>query len=161
MLLAVLLLSGACFLRFGISGRAGVAWVFCAVLAVLAAIDLERRIIPNRIVLPATLGILGAQLALHPDRAFEFVVASLGAALFFFLPLLVYPSGMGMGDVKLALFLGAGLGASVVTALAVGILGAFVVALFLLFRGGMAARKTAFAFGPFLALGGIVALFLA
>ena len=44
----------ACGLRFGLTADAVVAAFFCAVLVVISAIDLERRIIPNRIVLPAT-----------------------------------------------------------------------------------------------------------
>jgi leader peptidase (prepilin peptidase)/N-methyltransferase len=129
------------------------------VLVVLAAIDLERRIIPNRIVLPATGLILATQIALSPDGAFEWVAAAVGAALFLLLPLLIYPSGMGMGDVKLALLLGAGLGWAVVPALFVGLMAAFVAAVVVLVRGGLAARKTALPFGPFLAFGGLVALF--
>jgi leader peptidase (prepilin peptidase)/N-methyltransferase len=129
------------------------------VLVVLAAIDLERRVIPNRIVLPATGLILATQIALSPDRALEWIAAALGAALFLLLPLLIYPSGMGMGDVKLALLLGAGLGWGVVPALFVGLMAAFVAAVVVLVRGGLAARKTALPFGPFLALGGLVALF--
>jgi leader peptidase (prepilin peptidase)/N-methyltransferase len=130
------------------------------VLVVLAAIDLERRIIPNRIVLPAVVLILAAQIALSPDRALEWTAASLGAALFLLLPLLVYPSGMGMGDVKLALLLGAGLGWAIVPALVAGLFAAFIVALVVLVRGGLAARKTALPFGPFLVLGALFALFL-
>jgi leader peptidase (prepilin peptidase)/N-methyltransferase len=130
------------------------------VLVVLAAIDLERRIIPNRIVLPAVVLILAAQIALSPDRALEWTAASLGAALFLLLPLLVYPSGMGMGDVKLALLLGAGLGWAIVPALVAGLFAAFIVALVVLVRGGLAARKTALPFGPFLVFGALFALFL-
>jgi leader peptidase (prepilin peptidase)/N-methyltransferase len=130
------------------------------VLVVLAAIDLERRIIPNRIVLPAVVLILAAQIALSPDRALEWTAASLGAALFLLLPLLVYPSGMGMGDVKLALLLGAGLGWAIVPALVAGLFAAFIVALVVLVRGGLAARKTALPFGPFLVLGALFGLFL-
>jgi leader peptidase (prepilin peptidase)/N-methyltransferase len=130
------------------------------VLVVLAAIDLERRIIPNRIVLPAVVLILAAQIALSPDRALEWTAASLGAALFLLLPLLVYPSGMGMGDVKLALLLGAGLGWAIVPALVAGLVAAFIVALVVLVRGGLAARKTALPFGPFLVLGALFGLFL-
>lgn len=129
-------------------------------LVVLAAIDLERRIIPNRIVLPAVVLILAAQIALSPDRALEWTAASLGAALFLLLPLLVYPSGMGMGDVKLALLLGAGLGWAIVPALVAGLFAAFIVALVVLVRGGLAARKTALPFGPFLVLGALFGLFL-
>jgi leader peptidase (prepilin peptidase)/N-methyltransferase len=149
----------ASFAHFGFGGRAIVASAFAVVLVVVSAIDLERRIIPNRIVLPATGGVLAAQVALSPDRTLEWIVASVGAALFFAVPLLVYPKGMGMGDVKLALFLGAGLGSAVVTALVVGLLAAFLFALALLLREGHAARGRGFAFGPFLAFGGLVALF--
>jgi prepilin signal peptidase PulO-like enzyme (type II secretory pathway) len=64
-----------------------------------------------------------------------------------------------MGDVKLAFLLGVGLGGAVVTALVVGLVAACIVALAILVRGGRAARKQAIPFGPFLALGGLVALF--
>ena len=67
---------------------------------------------------------------------------------------------MGMGDVKLAVFLGAALGQAVVLAIAVAVLTSFLVALALLLRDGAAARKSAIAFGPFLALGAAVAIFL-
>ena len=153
------LVAVGCFYRFGLGTEAVVASCFAVVLVVLAAIDLERRIIPNRIVLPATGLILAAQIALSPDRAIEWVGAAAGAALFLLLPLLIYPSGMGMGDVKLALLLGAGLGWAVVPALFVGLMAAFVAAVVVLVRGGLAARKTALPFGPFLAFGGLVALF--
>jgi leader peptidase (prepilin peptidase)/N-methyltransferase len=153
------LVAVGCFYRFGFGTEAVVASCFAVVLVVLAAIDLERRIIPNRIVLPATGLILATQIALSPDRAFEWVAAAVGTALFLLLPLLIYPSGMGMGDVKLALLLGAGLGWAVVPALFVGLMAAFVAAVVVLARGGLAARKTALPFGPFLAFGGLVALF--
>jgi leader peptidase (prepilin peptidase)/N-methyltransferase len=129
------------------------------VLVVLAAIDLERRIIPNRIVVPAAVLVLVAQIALSPERTVEWTAAALGAALFLLVPLLFYPNGMGMGDVKLAALLGAGLGWAIVPALVVGLMAAFVAALVVLARGGLAARKTALPFGPFLALGALVALF--
>jgi leader peptidase (prepilin peptidase)/N-methyltransferase len=153
-----LLLTVASFVTFGWGAEAVVAACFAMVVLALAAIDLEHRIIPNRIVIPATALILAAQIALNPDRALEYVAAALGAALFLLLPLLVYPSGMGMGDVKLALLLGAGLGYAVVPAFVVGLLAAFVAALVILARGGLAARKTALPFAPFLAFGALVAL---
>jgi leader peptidase (prepilin peptidase)/N-methyltransferase len=76
-----------------------------------------------------------------------------------FVIVLVYPKGMGMGDVKLAAFLGAGLGLSVIVALFAGFVAAFAPALALLIRHGGAARKRAIPLGPFLALGGVVGLF--
>jgi leader peptidase (prepilin peptidase)/N-methyltransferase len=147
------------FVRFGFGPRAVVGAFFAAVLVVLSVVDLEERRIPNRIVLPATAVVLAAQVGFFPERALEWVVASLAAALFLLLPLLVYPGGMGMGDVKMALLLGAALGQAVVVALLVGTLVPGVLAAILLASRGAAARKTALPYGPFLALGGLVALF--
>jgi leader peptidase (prepilin peptidase)/N-methyltransferase len=149
-----------CFARFGFSGRAVVGSVFAAILVLLTAIDLNRRLIPNVIVLPATAVVLVAQIALFPDRTLEWLLASLGAALFFFVPLLVYPAGMGMGDVKLAALLGAALGKSVAAAVFIALLIGGVFAVFVLLREGLSARKKAIPYGPFLALGGLIVLLL-
>jgi leader peptidase (prepilin peptidase) / N-methyltransferase len=157
--LATAVLVAASFVRFGFSGEAFVAAYFCAVLVVLSAIDAERRILPDLIVLPSFALVLAAHIALQPERTVEWVAASLGASLFLFLALLAYPKGMGMGDVKLALLLGAGLGASVVVGMMIGMLSALVYSTVLFVRHGMAARKMAIPFGPFLAFGAIVALF--
>jgi prepilin signal peptidase PulO-like enzyme (type II secretory pathway) len=152
-------LVAACFLRFGLTADAFVAALFVSVLVVLSAIDFERRILPDKIVLPSFAVVLAAQVALHPDRTVEWVAASLGASLFLFLALLAYPRGMGMGDVKLCLLLGAMLGWSVAVGLMVGMFAALVPAVVLLARHGAAARKMGIPFGPFLALGAVVALF--
>jgi leader peptidase (prepilin peptidase)/N-methyltransferase len=136
-----------------------VAAVFAATLVVLSAIDAERRILPDLIVLPATAVILAAQIALFPDRALEWILASLGAALFLFLALVAYPRGMGMGDVKLALLLGAGLGKAVTVGLMLGMLAALAGSSILFARHGLGARKMFIPFGPFLAFGALVALF--
>lgn len=153
------LLVAACFLRFGPTADAFVAALFCSALVVLSAIDAERRILPDAIVLPSAALVLAAQLALHPDRWLEWIVAPVGAAAFLLAALLAYPKGMGMGDVKLCLLLGAMLGKLVVVGLMVGMLAALVPAVVLLGRHGSAARKMAIPFGPFLALGAVVALF--
>jgi leader peptidase (prepilin peptidase)/N-methyltransferase len=147
----------ACFVAFGVTLEAVVAAFFCAVLVVISAIDVERFIIPNRIVLPAAAVVLVAQTALDPSP--EWVLAGLGAAGFFFVCALVYPAGMGMGDVKLALLLGFQLGRTVPIAIFVAMLAALVPSVILLVRHGRAARKMRIPFGPFLAFGGIVALF--
>jgi leader peptidase (prepilin peptidase) / N-methyltransferase len=157
--LATAVLVAASFLRFGLSGEAVVAAYFCAALVVLSAIDAERRILPDLIVLPSFVLVLAAQLALAPDRWVEWVGCSLGASLFLFLALVAYPRGMGMGDVKLALLLGAGLGKLVGVGLMVGMLAALVGSTVLFARHGLAARKMAIPFGPFLAFGALVALF--
>ena len=150
-------LVAACFVAFGLSGEAFVASFFCVVLVVLSAIDLTHRIVPNRIVLPAALVVLLAQTALEPSP--EWALAALGASGFLFVAALAYPAGMGMGDVKLALLLGAMLGRTVPVALMVGMFAALVPSVVLLARHGSAARKMGIPFAPFLAFGALVALF--
>lgn len=150
-------LVAASVLRFGFSGRTLVAGFFCAVLVAISAIDIAHRIVPNRIVLPAAVVVLAAQTALSPSP--EWVLAALGGAMFLFLAVLTYPKGMGMGDVKLMLLIGAAVGWTVPVALMVGMLAALVPAVVLFARHGSAARKLAIPFAPFLALGGLVALF--
>jgi leader peptidase (prepilin peptidase) / N-methyltransferase len=155
--LATGLLVAGCVLKFGLSGRAAVAAFFCIVLVAISAIDLEHRIIPNRIVLPATVVVLAAQTALQPSV--EWIAASFGASLFLFAFALAYPAGMGMGDVKLALLMGAALGRTVPVALMIGMISALAPAVVLFARHGSKARKMGIPFGPFLALGSVVALF--
>jgi leader peptidase (prepilin peptidase)/N-methyltransferase len=155
--LVTALLVAGCVLAFGVSIDAVVAAFFCAVLVAVAAIDLEHRIIPNKIVVPAAAIVLVAQTALDPSL--EWTLAALGSSLFLFLAVLAYPKGMGMGDVKLALLLGAALGRTVPVALMVGMLTALVPAVVLFARHGSAARKMSIPFGVFLAIGGVVALF--
>jgi leader peptidase (prepilin peptidase) / N-methyltransferase len=153
-------LATLCFVRFGFGPRAWVAAYFAGVLVVLSAIDLERRILPNRIVLPSTVAVLLANVAIEPSRSPEWAAAALAAAAFLFLPLLVDPAGIGMGDVKLGLLLGAGLGKAVAVGLVLGFLAVFPVAVFILLRRGSVARRTTIPFGPFLAFGAVVALFI-
>jgi leader peptidase (prepilin peptidase) / N-methyltransferase len=153
-------LVAACFARFGLSARAFISAYFVAVLVVLSVIDLRERRLPNRIVLPSAVLVLAAQIARAPDQTAEWVLAALGASLFLFLPLLVYPAGMGMGDVKLAFLLGAALGRDVVLALLIGLLASFGVAVGLLAIRGASARRTFIPFGPFLSFGSVVALFV-
>ena len=157
-LLTAVLVAGA-FLRFGVSGHAFVGAYFCAVLVVLSAIDVERRILPNVIVLPSAALVLAAQIALYPGHAVEWVLAATLASGFLFAALVAYPAGMGMGDVKFALLLGAALGKVVAVGLMLGMLAGLGAAIVLFARHGAAARKMAIPFGPFLAFGSVVALF--
>jgi leader peptidase (prepilin peptidase) / N-methyltransferase len=156
--LGTALLVAACFLVFGLTAEAAVAAIFCAVLVVLSAIDVERFIIPNKIVLPAAGVVVVAQTAI--DVSPEWLLAGIGAAGFLLIAALIYPAGMGMGDVKLALLLGFQLGRTVPIALMVGMIAALVPSVVLFARHGAAARKMRIPFGPFLALGGVVALFV-
>jgi leader peptidase (prepilin peptidase)/N-methyltransferase len=150
-------LVAGCFVAFGPTGKALLAAFFCAVLVALSAIDLEHRIVPNRIVLPAAAVVLAAQTALQPGA--EWALGALGASGFLFVAALAYPAGMGMGDVKLALLLGAMLGRLVSVGLMIGMLAALVPSLVLLARHGSEARKMGIPFAPFLALGALVALY--
>ena len=155
-LLTALLIAG-CFFAFGWSGEAFVAAFFCAVLVAISATDLSHRIVPNVIVLPAAAIVLVAQTALEPSV--EWLLGAFGASFFLLLAALAYPKGMGMGDVKLALLLGAMLGRTVPVGLMLGMVAALVPSIVLLARHGSAARKMAIPFAPFLSFGAIVALF--
>jgi leader peptidase (prepilin peptidase) / N-methyltransferase len=155
-LVTAVLIAG-CVLAFGLTAEAAVSAFFCAVLVAISAIDLEHRIIPNRIVLPATVVVLVANTLRDPSP--EWAVAALGASAFLLTAALIYPAGMGMGDVKLALLMGAALGKTVPVALMAGMVAAMVPSLVLFARHGSKARKMGIPFGPFLAIGSIVALF--
>jgi leader peptidase (prepilin peptidase)/N-methyltransferase len=157
-LAAFLSLLGA--IRYGVHAETLVVIFVICTLVVISRHDLERRIIPNRIVVPAWIAVLLAHLALHPHHWIEWLVASFGAALFFLAVQLAYPAGLGMGDVKLALLIGAALGYAVVSALVLGTVAAGVVAAIMLFKEGSSARKRAIPLGPFLAGGALVVLLL-
>jgi leader peptidase (prepilin peptidase)/N-methyltransferase len=151
------LLIAACVLAFGLTLEAGVAALFCATLVAISVIDFEHRIIPNRIVLPVAVVVLAAQTLLEPSP--EWALAALGASGFLFVTAILYPAGMGMGDVKLALLMGAALGRYVGVAMMVAMVVALVPSAVLIARHGKAGRKMGIPFGPFLALGSVVALF--
>jgi leader peptidase (prepilin peptidase)/N-methyltransferase len=155
--LVTALLVAGCFWRFGLSGDAFVAAFVCVALVAVSATDIEHRIIPNKIVLPAAAIVLVANTLLHPSP--RWALAAVGAAGFLFAAALAYPKGMGMGDVKLALLMGAAVGRSIPVAMMIGMFAALVPGLYLIARHGSAARKMGIPFGPFLALGTVVALF--
>jgi leader peptidase (prepilin peptidase) / N-methyltransferase len=155
-LVTALLLAGSVW-KFGLGGSAAVASFFCLALVAVSATDLEHRIIPNRIVVPAGVIVLAANTALHPGP--QWAIGAFGASGFLLVAALAYPGGMGMGDVKLAFLMGAALGKTVPVALFVGMVAAMIPGIVLLVRHGRAARKMGVPFGPFLALGSVVALF--
>jgi leader peptidase (prepilin peptidase)/N-methyltransferase len=155
--LGTALLGGACGLVYGFTLEALAATLFCWVLVVITRTDFETRLIPDKVILPGAVVLLA--LRTLDDPSLEWILAALGAGLVLFLVVLVYPRGLGMGDVKLSAFLGAGLGVSVIVAMFVGFFVAFVPAALLFVRHGKEARKSAIPLGPFLALGGVIALF--
>jgi leader peptidase (prepilin peptidase) / N-methyltransferase len=147
----------AAFAVFGLTLEGLAAAIFCLSLAVVTAADLDYRLIPNRVVLPATAAVLVLMTAAEPSP--EWVIAALAAGGGMFLVAFAYPEGMGMGDVKLTLLMGAALGRSVLPALVLAMLLAVIPAVWLLVRHGRAGRTMGIPFGPFLALGSVVVLF--
>ena len=131
---------------------------FVAGLIALAAIDFEHRLLPNRIVYPMAVYAVLATLLVDTDDIAEHLIAGAGAFIFLFAPVLAYPRGMGMGDVKLAGTMGLYLGLSIVPAMLVAFVSGTIVGLAIIAREGAAARKKAVPFGVFLAVGGIVAI---
>lgn len=130
--------------------------LFVGVLIAVSVVDVRRRIIPNRIVLPAAATVLAARTAVHPSAVW--IVAGAGAAAFLLVAAILRPGGIGMGDVKLALLLGVAVGRTVPLALALALLAAAVPSVVLLARHGARARTMGIPLAPFLALGGVVAL---
>jgi len=146
--------------RAGLQFEAVLAAGFVAVLAVATLVDLEERRVPNRLVLPATAIALLAQGLLHGDRFLECVAAGAGAAAFFLLANIFSRNAVGMGDVKLVLLIGVVLGQAIVLALFLTGFAGAIAAIMLMARGGMAARKQAIPYAPFLAVGAVAALLL-
>lgn len=155
--IATATLVAGCVAAFGLSLRALAAAIFCASLVVVTATDLRHRIVPNRVVIPGTVVVLALMTVAEPSP--EWAIAAVGASAFLLVTALIYPAGMGMGDVKLALLMGAALGRYVPVALMLGMVAALVPSIVLLARHGSRARKMGIPFAPFLALGSIVALF--
>ena len=117
-------------------GHAVVATLAIVPLVYVTAVDIDRRLIPNVVVLPATLVVLLAQAVLFGDALLSCVLAGLLAALLLFAPRLLNTDSMGMGDVKLALLLGAMLGRTVTVALFLGMLAALLPGIVLIARHG-------------------------
>lgn len=137
----------------------GIALV--TMLVPLVFIDLEHRLLPNRITGPFGLLAVVLGLALDPGFVSEQVLCAVLGGGFFLLAALAYPKGMGMGDVKLTFVMGLYLGRAVAPAIFVGLIAGVVVGGMIIARVGTAAgRKTAVPFGPFLALGAVVGLFV-
>ena len=159
---AVILLAAAAvmagLLRLGVTPYGIMAAASLAVLVVLSAIDLQARILPNKILLPATAAILAGQVAFYPSRTVELIVAAVAAAAVTLAPAFVNPKAMGMGDVKLVAFLGVLLGTQVVPAMMLGFGATAPVLAVLLVTRGWAARRTALPLGPFLAFGAAVVI---
>jgi leader peptidase (prepilin peptidase)/N-methyltransferase len=143
---------------FTIEGLIGVVFVFVLVAATM--IDLEFRIIPNKLTLAAAITgiILVSFLGLQPLLAH--LLAAVIAGVCLFIPAVIFPAGMGMGDVKLVAVMGLFLGRAVAPAIFIAMLLGAVVGLWIIVRKGAEARKMGIPFGPCLAIGGVAALFV-
>ncbi len=165
--LATAILFVASVLRFGVSLEALVYAAFFWILVVLSSIDLEYKLLPNRVVYPAFVaGWLGlAAVALLDGAPERLVGAALGAAVFgglLFVVAFIYPAGMGGGDVKLAFVLGTflgyvgGVGVTLVGMFLSFLLGGVIGVVLILVAGG--SRKSQLPFGPFLATGSVIGI---
>ena len=144
--------------HFGLGTKAVVAACLSVVLVALAAIDIATRRIPNAIVLPTAAAVLAARLAFGHGTLWEWPAAGVAAAAFLLVAATLSGGGVGMGDVKLALLLGFGLGRATLLAFLIGFGLAAIYSVAVLVRRGLGARRTSFALGPFLAFGGCVAV---
>ena len=141
---------------------AGIALSLALVLLVIPAalIDLEHRIIPNRLTALGAVLALAIGSALDPAGEPERLIAGASAGGLLLIAALAYPGGMGMGDVKLAAVMGLFLGRAVAPAIMIALLAGVLVGVAVIARkGARQGRKTAVPFGPFLALGAVVAVF--
>lgn len=138
--------------------EAVIGLVFVTMLAIVTLTDLEQRIIPNKVLIAAAVICVAIAAPTDPGGLPERAIAAAGAGGLFFLVVLAYPAGMGLGDVKLAATMGLFLARAVAPAILVALLAGSIVGLALIARHGSKARKMAIPFGPFLALGGLVGL---
>ncbi|WP_367124244.1 A24 family peptidase [Streptomyces phytohabitans] len=152
----------------GVRPELGV-WLLAAPFAVLlAAVDRAVNRLPDVLTLPLAAGtaaLLGLA-ALHPDAAGSWPRALLGGVVLagvYFVLFFINPSGMGFGDVKLALTLGVALGWYGWGVLLVGaFLGFLLLAVYgaVLLLRGRAERGTEVPFGPFMVLGALAGVVL-
>jgi len=131
---------------------------FAAMLIAVADIDIEHKIVPNRILAPMAVWGVAASAVVRPDKLPELVIAGAAAFTFLLLAALIHPAGMGLGDVKLAGVMGLYLGLPVTAAMLIAFFAGSLVGIGIMLRHGAGARKRGVPFGPFLALGGLVAL---
>jgi leader peptidase (prepilin peptidase)/N-methyltransferase len=140
------------------AAEAAIGLVFVAMLAVITLTDLEQRIIPNKVLIAASVICLAIAIPTDPGGVPERLIAAAAAGAVFLLIVLAYPRGMGLGDVKLVATMGLFLGRGVAPAILVGLLAGSVIGMALIATRGTDARKMTIPFGPFLALGGVVGL---
>jgi leader peptidase (prepilin peptidase) / N-methyltransferase len=139
-------------------GEVALGLVFVTVLLAVTLTDLERRIVPNKILIVAAVLAVAIAVVADPGSLVERAIAAAAAGGLLFLVALAYPKGMGLGDVKLAATMGLFLGRNVAPAIFVALLAGAAVGLAMIALEGASARKRTIPFAPFLALGGVVGL---
>jgi leader peptidase (prepilin peptidase) / N-methyltransferase len=157
-------LTGALFAAVVIArGASRGVWldlIFVAGLVAITRIDLEHRVIPNRITAALAVAALVLTALFEPHQLPQRLIAAAAAGGVLFIIALLFPAGMGMGDAKLVAVMGLVLGRAVAPALLIALVAGSVVGIGIMARAGvMKGRRTAVPFGPFLALGGVVAVF--
>jgi leader peptidase (prepilin peptidase)/N-methyltransferase len=153
-------LFAAVVIAHGASSSVWLDLVFAAALVAITRIDLEHRIIPNRILAPLAVAALVLTAVFDPHQLPERLIAAAAAGGVLFAVVLAYPAGMGMGDAKLLAVMGLVLGRSVAPALLVALIAGTLVGVVVMTKRGVAkGRRTTIPFGPFLALGGLVGVF--
>ena len=157
--LGTALLMALTVLVLGADSDVWLGLAFVLLLVPVTVIDLDHRIIPNKLMLLGTVAALGILALTDPSAIPEHLIAGLAAGGFLLIAAIARPGGMGMGDVKLAFVMGLFLGREVGVALLVALVaGTLIGAVIMARKGTREGRKTAIPFGPFLALGGLVAL---
>lgn len=146
----------AAYATYGVSWRTLLTMAFLAALVAVTFIDIDHFRIPDKIVLPGAIVGLAASVAITPERWWEYAGAAFGGAAFLLVLGLIWSGGMGMGDVKMALMMGAVLGSSIIVAFFVGFLVGGVAGI-LLMALGVKGRRDRIPFGPYLAFGSLTA----
>lgn len=134
----------------GLTPEAARLTAYGSLLVAIFFIDLEHRIVPNRLVYPAAGLRLLDILILERAEWLNYLGGGLVGLLLFLVPILIYPAGMGMGDAKLGALIGLLLGVPrTLAALWLAfILGGLVAGLLLL--TGRKGRKDAIPFAPYI-----------
>ncbi len=153
-----ILFAGAAY-EFGLGLELLWALTLILTLIALAGTDLEHRLLPNVIVGPAALVGFALSVLESPERWWVHLISALAVAGALFALALAYPGGMGMGDVKMGGMLGAFLGPYAALAVFLGALCGAITGGLLMAAGKMR-RRHALPFGVFMAVGGIVVLFV-
>jgi leader peptidase (prepilin peptidase) / N-methyltransferase len=154
------LLCAACVLHFGADSDVWLPLVFVVLLVPITLIDLDHHIIPNVLTLIGAVCAIVLTALLQSDQLVENLIAGVAAGGFFLVAAIVYPAGMGMGDVKLAGVMGLVLGRAVVPAIFAALLCGTIIGMAIIARyGAKEGRKKGIPFGPWLAVGSLVGLF--